>query len=143
MKQTTLWHEVWEMRCLGVSAPASRKKDMHINFSWINYRRAMPMFLMGLCAWGTLFSSAAAFAGQGAAGSKRDESPLQRQGAREERMREERSTQPLSRPTQPVQQQPMQGMDSNRRNARMSLEDRRALRRQIDQAGHEIYLPNR
>lgn len=31
----------------------------------------------------------------------------------------------------------------NRKQGRMSLEERRALRRQIDEAGHDIYRPKR
>lgn len=33
--------------------------------------------------------------------------------------------------------------DANRRQGKLSLEERRALRRQIDEAGHDIYAPKR
>lgn len=33
--------------------------------------------------------------------------------------------------------------DANRKQGKLSLEERRALRRQIDEAGHDIYSPKR
>lgn len=44
----------------------------------------------------------------------------------------------------PRQYQPQQApQDGNRRNGRMSPEERRALRQQIDQASHDIYPQGR
>ena len=44
---------------------------------------------------------------------------------------------------QPPPEQAQQPQDGGRRNGRMSVEERRALRRQIDQASHDIYPPGR
>ena len=77
----------------------------------------------------------------------------QRQAARQERQRDVRAVQEMQPQNDPrvqspypqyqsqPQYQPQQ--DGGRRGNRMSPEERRALRRQIDQASHEIYLPNR
>ena len=55
--------------------------------------------------------------------------------------------QPNMQPNVPpnMQQQVSPGgpPEATRRNARMSPEERRALRRQIDEAGHQIYAPQR
>ena len=62
----------------------------------------------------------------------------QRQIARQERQRDVRAVQQMQpQPEQRGEPQP------DRRGSRMSPEDRRALRRQIDQASHDIYAPNR
>ncbi|GAC1407629.1 MAG: hypothetical protein NVSMB6_05590 [Burkholderiaceae bacterium] len=44
---------------------------------------------------------------------------------------------------QQTMQGPQQQTDNGRRNGRMSPEDRRALRRQIDQASHDLYEPRK
>jgi len=57
------------------------------------------------------------------------------------------NSQPYIQPNLPpnMQQQGIPGgpPEGIRRNARMSPEERRALRRQIDEAGHQIYAPQR
>jgi hypothetical protein len=42
-----------------------------------------------------------------------------------------------------VDNQPNNANDNSRKQGRMSPEERRALRRQIDEAGHDIYRPKR
>ncbi len=78
--------------------------------------------------------------GNGADGAypgARDEGREQRQAARQERQRDVRAVQQTPPPEQHGEGQ------QDRRGNRMSPEDRRALRRQIDQASHDIYAPNR
>jgi hypothetical protein len=43
----------------------------------------------------------------------------------------------------PADNQANAASDANRRQGKLSVEERRALRRQIDEAGHDIYAPKR
>lgn len=43
----------------------------------------------------------------------------------------------------PGESQPNSSADSNRKQGKLTPEERRALRRQIDEAGHDIYAPRR
>jgi hypothetical protein len=74
----------------------------------------------------------------------------QRQAVRQERQRDVRAVQEMQQQgpqrMQPQYEQPQyqpQQQDNGRRGSRMSPEERRALRRQIDQASHDIYVPSR
>lgn len=108
-----------------------------------------------MVALALLSSGAVAFAGDGDRGDRGErwgnrEDSRDRQAARMERQRDVRAMQPLPEQRPQSQYQPQaqpqpdpQGADGNRRGGRMSPEDRRALRRQIDQAGHDLYVPGR
>lgn len=74
--------------------------------------------------------------GDGNAGG-RDEQREPRQAAQPERQRDAGPV--LQTPSPEQRAEPPQ----DRRGNRMSPEDRRALRKQIDQASHDIYAPNR
>lgn len=83
-------------------------------------------------------------------GGNREEMREQRQEQRQERPRDARAMPPMPQQQMPPQQmQPQspqyqqQQSDNGRRGGRMSPEDRRALRRQIDQASHDMYGPGR
>ena len=123
----------WPIRSIVL---ASRKMVMRINSTW---SRSIAL-LLALVAGGAVAGD-----GERRAGN-REEVREQRQALREERMRDVRSMQ--SMPPQQMQPQYLpQGQqpspDNGRRGARMSPEDRRALRRQIDQASHDMVAPGR
>ena len=67
-------------------------------------------------------------------------------GDRQERRQtpqQERQSAPPQAPPPQQAQQPQQPQDAGRRPGRMTVEERRALRRQIDQASHDIYPQDR
>jgi hypothetical protein len=76
-------------------------------------------------------------------GNDRDERLLRREARIEQRQQaqpDNRGRQQEARPdARPEPQNVPQQADPSKRNGRMSPDDRRALRRQIDQAGHDIY----
>lgn len=102
-------------------------------------------------------ASVVATAGDGDRRSGREELRDQRQGGYNARMPEQGRDSGQRRDpqgdwrggadhgAQPPQPElaPPQQTDNGRRNSRMSPEDRRALRRQIDQASHDLYEPRR
>jgi hypothetical protein len=78
----------------------------------------------------------------------RDQVQPQRYERSQDQLTGHESQYPLPAPAEPQTQPTAQPMtqppaDTNRHAGRMSLEDRRALRRQIDQANHDIYSPSR
>ena len=89
--------------------------------------------------------SSAALAGPSGDGRNREELRDHRQVERQgERARDDRPAQDAQRQGQQIQvqqqQQAQQGVPyGGRRNGHMSVEERRALRQQIDQAGHDFY----
>jgi hypothetical protein len=91
------------------------------------------------------------FAGQGWDRDGRDgnrgQTQEQRGAPRQDRNGEfrdgERSNAPQQRYSEQPQQQQQNLSDQSRHGGRMSAEDRRALRQQIDQAGHDIYQRSR
>ena len=131
---------------LGSVAAAFRKKKMRID---LISRTCLTLVLA--------IVSAGALAGQDDGerrGGKRDEGREQRHDERRDRGgdghdrgNEGRGERQMPQPYQPQPQAqpqpPPAQQDGGRRNGRMSVEERRALRRQIDQASHDIYPPGR
>lgn len=89
------------------------------------------------------------FAGQGGEGNRlrdnRGQRHEQNEASRQDRGGEFRGAERSNAPQPQYQEQtPQQGMqEQGRQKGRMSAEDRRALRQQIDQAGHDIYQRGR
>lgn len=61
----------------------------------------------------------------------------------EQRQRREFGVPDTSGGGAPGENQPNASPDSNRKQGKLTPEERRALRRQIDEAGHDIYTPRR
>lgn len=116
----------------------SRKSAMRINSSW----SISIAFSLALAA-------GSALAGDGdRRGSNHNEIREQLQSQHQDRSRDLRAMPPppgqQMQPSYPQQiQQPQPQSDTGRRGVRMSPEERRALRRQIDQASHDMYGPGR
>lgn len=116
--------------------------------------RIEPSWSIGIALTLALIAGSSAFAGDGdRRGNNREDMREQRQAQRQERLRDVRAMQSLPPQYQPQPQyqespqyQPQQAQppsDNGRRGGRMSPEERRALRRQIDQASHDMYGPGR
>lgn len=145
MKQPTLCHVVRHFRHFGAAVAASRKNKMR-NSPIRPIRRTCMALLLAVVSVG-------AMAGQGDGerrGGNRDEAREQRRDERRDRDNDPREYQQAPRQDaqqrrqwQEPQGQPQQSQEGGRRSGRMSVEERRALRRQIDQASHDIYPPGR
>lgn len=73
---------------------------------------------------------------------RRDQLIEQQQEPERRRAREFDLPEPASYDVQ-ADSQSIPAADNARRPGRLSLEERRALRRQIDEVGHDIYVPKR
>lgn len=76
-------------------------------------------------------------------GSQRYERPDRSERNDEARRNQDASQQDNARQSQPVDNQRQGNADNGRRNGRMTQEEKQALRRQINEAGHDIYAPRR